>query len=186
MTSSVLKEIAELSNPTPHDYDPEDIAAEYEASDSDTDKEVDAGREHYVEVGWVCPWTPLRNRKSKLKTVNTILKDPKYRGKAVSREELFGGVSQLEGEEESNEEEEPADLGDDAAETSGDEVFEGESEADVSVDDEEEEEMSESEASESDEMDVEEEEEEQDDRREKVRELLAQETKYSTTSENAN
>ena len=95
-------------------------------------------------------------------------------------------MSQLEGEEESNEEEEPADLGDDAAETSGDEVFEGESEADVSVDDEEEEEMSESEASESDEMDVEEEEEEQDDRREKVRELLAQETKYSTTSENAN
>ena len=48
---SILQEIAELSNPTPRDYDPEDIAPDFEASDSDEEKDDDAGREHYLDVG---------------------------------------------------------------------------------------------------------------------------------------
>lgn len=52
MSSSILREIAALSNPTPQDFDPEDIRPEYEGSDSDSDTGIDptAGREHYVEV----------------------------------------------------------------------------------------------------------------------------------------
>jgi hypothetical protein len=49
MSSSILREIAELSNPNPVDYDPEDIVPDYEASESE-DEDVDAGREHYIEV----------------------------------------------------------------------------------------------------------------------------------------
>jgi protein AATF/BFR2 len=50
-TKSILREIAKLSNPTPQDYDPEDIAPDFEPSDSDEDNN-DAGREHYLEVGY--------------------------------------------------------------------------------------------------------------------------------------
>jgi protein AATF/BFR2 len=53
MTSSILKEIAELSNPLPKDFDPEDIVPDFESSESDFEEDADAGREHYVEVGWV-------------------------------------------------------------------------------------------------------------------------------------
>ena len=49
-SSTILKEIAELSNPSALDYDPEDILPDYEASDSDEPEDVDAGREHYVLV----------------------------------------------------------------------------------------------------------------------------------------
>ena len=56
MSSVLLKEIAELSNPNPVDYDPEDIAPDYEPSDSDADKDED-GREHYVEVRYF-PYLP--------------------------------------------------------------------------------------------------------------------------------
>ena len=49
---SILREIAQLSNPTPRDYDPEDIAPDFEPSDSDQENDNDAGREHYVDVGY--------------------------------------------------------------------------------------------------------------------------------------
>jgi protein AATF/BFR2 len=49
--SRILKEIAEFSNPAPKDFDPEDIMAEFEASESEVDDDINAGREHYVEVG---------------------------------------------------------------------------------------------------------------------------------------
>jgi hypothetical protein len=50
MSSSILRDIAELSNPNPEDFDPEDIARDYESSDDDSAEDVDAGREHYVDV----------------------------------------------------------------------------------------------------------------------------------------
>jgi hypothetical protein len=50
MKSSILRDIAELSNPNPRDYDPEDIAPDFEESDSDVDEDSDAGREHYLPV----------------------------------------------------------------------------------------------------------------------------------------
>jgi len=49
--SWILKEIAEFSNPAPKDFDPEDIVADFEASESEGDDDTNAGREHYVEVG---------------------------------------------------------------------------------------------------------------------------------------
>jgi hypothetical protein len=51
MTSSILKEIAELSNPNPRDFDPEALAPDYEQVDSDNERDPSSGREHYVEVG---------------------------------------------------------------------------------------------------------------------------------------
>jgi hypothetical protein len=50
MSSVILREIAELSNPAPRDFDPEDIAPDFEPSDSDEVEDGDAGREHYVSV----------------------------------------------------------------------------------------------------------------------------------------
>jgi hypothetical protein len=50
MSSSILRDIAELSNPNPEDFDPEDISRDYESSDDDSAEDVDAGREHYVDV----------------------------------------------------------------------------------------------------------------------------------------
>jgi hypothetical protein len=50
-SSSILRDIAELSNPNPVDFDPEDILPDFEASDSDAADNIDTGREHYVEVG---------------------------------------------------------------------------------------------------------------------------------------
>ena len=54
MSSVILKEIAELSNPAPRDFDPEDIVPDFEDSGSEEqDGDEDAGREHYVSVGYV-------------------------------------------------------------------------------------------------------------------------------------
>ena len=50
MSSVILREIAELSNPAPRDFDPEDIAPDFDASGSDDGEDQDAGREHYVSV----------------------------------------------------------------------------------------------------------------------------------------
>jgi hypothetical protein len=50
MKSSILRDIAELSNPNPRDFDPEDIAPDFEQSESDLEDDSDAGREHYVTV----------------------------------------------------------------------------------------------------------------------------------------
>jgi hypothetical protein len=50
MASVILREIAELSNPAPVDYDPEDIAPDYDDSDEDVREDADTGREHYVDV----------------------------------------------------------------------------------------------------------------------------------------
>lgn len=49
-SSRILREIAELSNPSVLDYDPEDIVPDYEASDSVEPEDANAGREHYVQV----------------------------------------------------------------------------------------------------------------------------------------
>jgi hypothetical protein len=50
MKSSILRDIAKLSNPNPQDFDPEDIAPDFEPSDSDVDEDSDAGRGHYLPV----------------------------------------------------------------------------------------------------------------------------------------
>jgi protein AATF/BFR2 len=53
MSSVILREIAELSNPAPRDFDPEDIAPDLESSDSEEGEDQDTGREHYVSVRFI-------------------------------------------------------------------------------------------------------------------------------------
>lgn len=56
--TSILREIAELSNPRHVDYDPEDIAPDYQDSDNDTDEQAaTSGREHYVQVRYFSQMT---------------------------------------------------------------------------------------------------------------------------------
>jgi hypothetical protein len=49
---SILREIAELTNPTPTDFDPEDISPDFLPSESEEEENHDSGREHYVQVGY--------------------------------------------------------------------------------------------------------------------------------------
>ena len=49
--SSILREIAQLSNPDHLDYDPEDIVPDFGESDSDPEENAtSAARQHYVQV----------------------------------------------------------------------------------------------------------------------------------------
>jgi hypothetical protein len=49
--SSILREIAQLSNPDHLDYDPEDIVPDFRESDSDPEENAaSAGRQHYLHV----------------------------------------------------------------------------------------------------------------------------------------
>jgi hypothetical protein len=122
--------------------------------------------------------TEPNNRKSRLKTVNTILKDPKYRGKTTSRAELFGEVKYPENYLDSSDEEDGIGSAEAEEEESGEELpNEERSDLSDALDIHQEDEWSESETSDTNESD-EEAEETQDDRREKVRELLAQQSKY--------
>ena len=109
--------------------------------------------------------------------MNTILKDPKYKGKAIRRDELFEGSSRREESGESDEEDEglESDLDDEGNLENGVGL---ESESDMSVDETRVDEISSSEMSDaSEELEEDGLQEEQDDRRNKVRALLAQETK---------
>ena len=52
--SSILREIAQLSNPDHLDYDPEDIVPDFGDSDSDPEENAaSAERQHYVQVRYL-------------------------------------------------------------------------------------------------------------------------------------
>ena len=51
MPSTILKEIAKLSNPNPEDFDPEDLEPDFDKSSDESGDDEEAGREHYVSVG---------------------------------------------------------------------------------------------------------------------------------------
>jgi hypothetical protein len=52
--SSILREIAQLSNPDHLDYDTEDILPDFRESDSDQEENAaSAGRQHYVQVRYL-------------------------------------------------------------------------------------------------------------------------------------
>jgi protein AATF/BFR2 len=111
--------------------------------------------------------------KSKLKSVNTILKDEKYRGQTASRKDLFEGPRILEKPDHESDED------DDDFFSEPDEELPGE------LSDESEESAEESnEPSESADADDEgQEEQDEGDRRDKIRQLLAQETQYRSFSQ---
>ena len=104
---------------------------------------------------------------SSLKSVNTILKDEKYRGQTASRKDLFEGPRILE-EQDGEREEDDDEFNESGEELSGE--VSGESEESPEESDE---------LSESADPDGEgQEEQDEGDRRDKVRQLLAQETQY--------
>jgi hypothetical protein len=54
MKSTLLREIAALSNPNPVDFDPEDIAPDVDISSDEAEEgDVEAGREHYLDVRYL-------------------------------------------------------------------------------------------------------------------------------------
>ncbi|KAI9834045.1 MAG: hypothetical protein M1819_003330 [Sarea resinae] len=84
-SKSLAEQIAELDNPAPQDFDPEEHAEPKsggEESGSDDGEDGPDGREHYEDVG-----------KSKLRKPDELALGPQYKGSRVSREELLGEES---------------------------------------------------------------------------------------------
>ncbi|OJD26643.1 hypothetical protein ACJ73_01976 [Blastomyces percursus] len=83
---SLAEQIADLGDPTPKDFDPEDLNDRAESSDQSSGTEDDnanAGREHYIAVG-----------ESKLRKPETVTLGREYSGSRVSREALEGDESE--------------------------------------------------------------------------------------------
>ncbi|KAL4874093.1 apoptosis antagonizing transcription factor-domain-containing protein [Aspergillus spectabilis] len=75
---SLAEQLADLDDPTPKDFDPEDIERGGQSSDEDAVvKDADAGREHYQAVG-----------KAKLRNEDPISLGKQYAGSRVSRDAL--------------------------------------------------------------------------------------------------
>ncbi|KAH8703092.1 putative vesicle-mediated transport protein Bfr2/Che-1 [Talaromyces proteolyticus] len=76
---SLAEQLADLDDPTPKDFDPEDLDTGHQGSDDESESEVDenAGREHYQDVG-----------KSKLRKPETVSLGKEYSGSRVSRQAL--------------------------------------------------------------------------------------------------
>ncbi|OJJ96459.1 hypothetical protein ASPACDRAFT_1890868 [Aspergillus aculeatus ATCC 16872] len=101
---SLAQQLAELEDPTPRDFDPEDLDRGVQSSDEEGGKAVDAdaGREHYQAVG-----------KGKLRKQDPVALGKQYAGSKVSRQALeaesdddpFAARSSDEEDEEEDDEE---------------------------------------------------------------------------------
>ncbi|PGH08148.1 protein AATF/BFR2 [Blastomyces parvus] len=84
---SLAEQIADLEDPTPKDFDPEDLNDRTESSDDQSsgaeDDNANAGREHYIAVG-----------KSKLRKPEKVTLGREYAGSRVSRKVLEGDESE--------------------------------------------------------------------------------------------
>ncbi|KAI5272125.1 TRAUB-domain-containing protein [Aureobasidium subglaciale] len=171
-TKTLAEQLAELDNPAPKDFDPEE---EPPQDDSDEDVSDDdntaAAREHYVDVG-----------KSKLRKRDVVPLGPRYDGAQISRDAATG-----EDEDEDDpfskgfDEEESEDDVDDAAELS---ASEGEDEG-VSDEDEDMEDGDESPAtdmSDEDDEDSDEDDDRQVEDKTELRKLMAEEQKTVAAS----
>ncbi|PYI27976.1 TRAUB-domain-containing protein [Aspergillus indologenus CBS 114.80] len=126
---SLAQQLAELEDPTPRDFDPEDLDRGVQSSDEEGGKAVDAdaGREHYQAVG-----------KGKLRKQDPVALGKQYAGSKVSRQALeadsdddpFAARSSDEEDDDEDEEEQDDD----------EELGSDEDEEDISDDDESEEE----------------------------------------------
>ncbi|OKL61450.1 Protein bfr2 [Talaromyces atroroseus] len=125
---SLVDQLADLEDPTPKDFDPEDPDTGHQDSDDESESEVDenTGREHYENVG-----------KSKLRKPETVILGKEYAGSRVSRDALEDlsddndPFQRLDSDENDDDEEEGI------SESSEDkeEQHEGDSEGDLSDDD---------------------------------------------------
>ncbi|PCG89112.1 Hypothetical protein PENO1_106420 [Penicillium occitanis (nom. inval.)] len=127
--NSLADQLADLEDPTPNDFDPEDEDNGNQGSEEESGSEVDenAGREHYEKVG-----------KSKLRKPETLSLGKEYAGSRVSRNALKDGSDNENpferGSDDEDDEEEDLDDEDDE-ETSGSEEDEEETEEDEDEDD---------------------------------------------------
>lgn len=90
---TLASQLAQLSDPKPKDFDPEDF--ERQNPDESSDEEnarTEKPTEHYVTVG-----------KSKLRDNTLKLDDPKYKGKKASADELLAGLESGSDDEEASE-----------------------------------------------------------------------------------
>ncbi|KAJ5133127.1 Protein bfr2 [Penicillium atrosanguineum] len=76
---SLADQLADLEDPTPKDFDPEDLERDGQSSDEETGKvsDMNAGREHYQSVG-----------KAKLRNEEPVTLGKQYAGSHVSRDAL--------------------------------------------------------------------------------------------------
>ncbi|KAM0125840.1 hypothetical protein ACHAO1_010417 [Botrytis cinerea] len=81
-SKNLAKQIKELEDPVPKDFDPEDDKPAQESGSESGDESDDglAGTEHYVQVG-----------KSKLRKPEEVALGPQYAGSRVTREQLMNG-----------------------------------------------------------------------------------------------
>ncbi|KAL1955705.1 hypothetical protein VTO42DRAFT_8177 [Malbranchea cinnamomea] len=81
---TLAEQIAELEDPTPKDFDPEDLSDHRQSSNDESAGEDDilTGREHYEAVG-----------KSKLRKPETIELGKEYKGSKISRDALYADES---------------------------------------------------------------------------------------------
>ncbi|KAK4049545.1 rRNA-processing protein bfr2 [Microbotryomycetes sp. JL201] len=77
--STLAEQLAQISQPAPQDFDPEDSYATYANEKSSAQVDLDAARQDYVQVG-----------PSGLRRKNQAVVDPKYSGAVKSRKALYG------------------------------------------------------------------------------------------------
>ncbi|KAL9547531.1 hypothetical protein PS6_007087 [Mucor atramentarius] len=92
-SASLANLIADLDSTAPKDYDPEDILEPLndnnDRSDQESDNEESGARDHYLSVG-----------KSKLRSEQPLLEDPRYAGKRTSRKDIYSDDDEEEEDEE--------------------------------------------------------------------------------------
>ncbi|GAA5960784.1 hypothetical protein JCM3765_000815 [Sporobolomyces pararoseus] len=76
---TLAEQLAQIEQPTPQDFDPEDAYTTYNAEKSEDQKDLDAARQDYVDVG-----------ESRLRKKGEAIVDSKYEGKKASRKALYG------------------------------------------------------------------------------------------------
>ncbi|GAA5994535.1 hypothetical protein JCM5350_006389 [Sporobolomyces pararoseus] len=111
---TLAEQLAQIEQPTPQDFDPEDAYTTYNAEKSEDQKDLDAARQDYVDVG-----------ESRLRKKGEAIVDSKYEGKKASRKALYGSDDEDDEDESDGQginEEEERDGSDDDEE----EVYEGE------------------------------------------------------------
>ncbi|KAH0367819.1 TRAUB-domain-containing protein, partial [Aureobasidium melanogenum] len=172
-TKTLAEQLAELDNPAPKDFDPEEEPPQDDSDDDVSDNDnAAAAREHYVDVG-----------KSKLRKRDVVPLGPRYEGARISRDAAIGEDEDEDDpfskgfDEEDSEEEDDAD---DAAELS---ASEGE-EDDVSDEDEDMQDGDESPATDMSDEDDEDEDDEEDEAEDKseLRKMMAEEQKTVAAS----
>ncbi|KAM0786647.1 hypothetical protein ACM66B_002096 [Microbotryomycetes sp. NB124-2] len=75
---TLAEQLAQISQPAPQDFDPEDSYATYNNENSSAKTDLDAARQDYVQVG-----------PSGLRRKNQAVVDPKYSGAVKSRKTLY-------------------------------------------------------------------------------------------------